>query len=224
MKKIHLSFINKILTFFLLEILSTSLVTGQENILTQPWYAKKAKQTDKNGYEISQQGINNREWLNAVVPGTVLTTLLHNDKIPDPFYATNNDSIPDIYDVGVDYYTYWFYTTFNLSDKKEHSNVWLNLRGINYSADVYLNGNKVNTNMIKGMFLRHRLNITDLIKINKKNQLAILVHPPNPPGNANGGQGGDGIIAKNVTMQFTAAWDWIKPIRDRNTGIWDRSL
>jgi len=23
-------------------------------------------------------------------------------------------------------------------------------------------------------------------------------------------------------MQFTAGWDWIKPVRDRNTGIWDK--
>ncbi len=36
------------------------------------------------------------------------------------------------------------------------------------------------------------------------------------------GQGGDGTIGRNVTMQCTAGWDWICPIRDRNTGIWDQ--
>lgn len=29
------------------------------------------------------------------------------------------------------------------------------------------------------------------------------------------------MIAKNVTAQFAAGWDWIQPVRDRNTGIWD---
>jgi hypothetical protein len=48
------------------------------------------------------------------------------------------------------------------------------------------------------------------------------VEPPHPVGNANGGQGGDGTIARSVTQQFTAGWDWICPVRDRNTGIWDQ--
>ncbi len=39
---------------------------------------------------------------------------------------------------------------------------------------------------------------------------------------SNGGQGGDGTIAKGLTTQYTAGWDWIQPIRDRNTGIWDK--
>lgn len=41
-------------------------------------------------------------------------------------------------------------------------------------------------------------------------------------GEPNGGQGGDGRIAKNLTHQYVAGWDWIQPIRDRNTGIWDK--
>ena len=207
---------------FLIGILFSFTLSAQENKLNQPWFAKKANQTEKDGTALTRSDINKREWLDAIVPGTVLTTLLENDKIPNPFYGTNNDSIPDIYETGVDYYTYWFYTTFRIPDKKEYSNAWLNLRGINYAGEVYLNGNKVNADTLKGMFLRHKLNITDFIKKGQKNRLAILVHPPNPPGKANGGQGGDGRIAKNVTMQFTAGWDWIKPIRDRNTGIWDK--
>lgn len=222
MTNIHLPYFSKTCTFFLFAIFVVSVVTAQENHLTDAWYAKKVSQTQQDGKTLTSNDINSQNWLNAVVPGTVLTTLLHNDKIPDPFYAANNDSIPDIYNEGVDYYTYWFYTTFEIPVSKEYANVWLNLRGINYSAEVYLNGQKVNRDTIKGMFLRHRLNITDLTKRGEKNRLAILVHPPDPPGKPNGGQGGDGVIAKNVTMQFTAGWDWIKPIRDRNTGIWDK--
>jgi len=41
-------------------------------------------------------------------------------------------------------------------------------------------------------------------------------------GNPNGGQGGDGEIARNISHQYVAGWDWIQPIRDRNTGIWDK--
>src|SRR5882672_10436201 len=52
--------------------------------------------------------------------------------------------------------------------------------------------------------------------------LCGLVYPPDPVGNPNGGQGGDGQIAKNVGLQYTAGWDWIQPMHDRNTGIWDK--
>ena len=44
----------------------------------------------------------------------ILTTLLHNGLIPDPLYGLNNEQIPDIGDVGREYYTFWFYNTFQL--------------------------------------------------------------------------------------------------------------
>ncbi len=44
----------------------------------------------------------------------VLTTLLKNEKIPDPFYGLNNEEVPDIADVGPDYYTFWFCNQFDL--------------------------------------------------------------------------------------------------------------
>ena len=50
----------------------------------------------------------------------------------------------------------------------------------------------------------------------------MIVYPPDVVGNPNGGQGGDGEIARGVTNQYVAGWDWIQPIRDRNTGIWDK--
>ena len=57
---------------------------------------------------------------------------------------------------------------------------------------------------------------------NAENRLAVIVYPPDHVGNPNGGQGGDGIIGRNVVHQYVAGWDWIQPVRDRNTGIWDK--
>jgi mannosylglycoprotein endo-beta-mannosidase len=36
------------------------------------------------------------------------------------------------------------------------------------------------------------------------------------------GQGGDHMIAQDVTAQYVEGWDWILPVPDRNTGLWDR--
>ena len=67
----------------------------------------------------------------------------------------------------------------------------LNFRGINYSAEVYLNGHK--KVMPKGMFRRHSLDVTDILHPDGQNLLAVLVHPPDHPGRIppKGGQGGD---------------------------------
>ncbi|KAL2345697.1 hypothetical protein Fmac_006982 [Flemingia macrophylla] len=159
-------------------------------------------------------------WMEALVPGTVLGTLVKNKVVPDPFYGLQNEHIIDIADSGRDYYTFWFFTTFHC---KLSSNEYcdLNFRGINYSADVYLNGHEIV--LPKGMFRRHSLDVTDMLHPDGTNLLAVLVHPPDHPGRIppEGGQGGDHEIGKDVATQYVEGWDWMAPIRDRNTGIWD---
>ncbi len=159
----------------------------------------------------------------ATVPGTVLTTLLNNKLVPDPLYGMNNQKIPDIYETGRNFYTYWFVNNFRENPPVGNEQVWLNFRGVNYGCDVYLNGHKLNKETHHGMFLRQSYNITSFLSANGKNRLAVLVYPPDPVGNPNGGQGGDGTIGRNVTNTYVAGWDWIQPVRDRNTGIWDNA-
>jgi mannosylglycoprotein endo-beta-mannosidase len=191
-------------------------------LLNEHWKAKRCMDVLSDGTEITSAGYKPEGWLEAVVPGTILTTLLHNNLVPDPFFGMNNNLIPDVYDAGRDYYTYWFYTEFDLPQTTEGQEVWLNFRGINYFADVFLNGSRVNTNTHKGMYLREKYRITPYLNKTGINKLAVWVAPPDPVGNAFTGQGGDGMIGRNITMQCTAGWDWICPVRDRNTGIWDQ--
>lgn len=196
-----------------------ALAQHTEILLNSGWTAKRANEVLADGPVITSPDFKFYDWMDAVVPGTVLTSLLYNHKIPDPFFGMNNELIPDISKVGADYYTYWFYRQFQVPDLKPGRQVWLKFRGINYSAEIFLNGKKVNADTHEGMFLREKylpFSLQDGI-----NRLAVLVHPPDPVGQL-GGQGGDGTIARSVTMQFTAGWDWICPIHDRNTGIWDQ--
>ena len=72
------------------------------------------------------------------------------------------------------------------------------------------------------MYLRQSYNITKWMAKDGNNRVAVIVFPPDVVGNPNGGQGGDGTIARGVGLQYTAGWDWIQPIKDRNTGIWDK--
>lgn len=188
--------------------------------LNTGWKCQAIGKVKAAGEKISQPGFSTAGWLDATVPGTVLTTLINNKLEPDPFFGLNNERIPDIYTVGRDHYTYWFVKNFKETRGREQ--VWLDLRGVNYSCDVFLNGHKLNEQRHYGMYLRQSYNITKFLAANGDNRLAIIVYPPDPVGNPNGGQGGDGEIARNVTHQYVAGWDWIQPIRDRNTGIWDK--
>ncbi|MGI4805744.1 MAG: glycosyl hydrolase 2 galactose-binding domain-containing protein, partial [Janthinobacterium lividum] len=190
--------------------------------LNSGWKCAQISEVKADGIALSKPNISTQNWLPATVPGTVLTSLLNNKKVPDPFYGMNNEHIKDIYNTGRDHYTYWFVKDFEETAPANGHQVYLNFRGINYSAEIYLNGKKVNPKTHVGMFLRESYNISSLLNKNGKNRLAVLVYPPDPVGNPNGGQGGDGRIAKGVGLQYTAGWDWIQPMRDRNTGIWDK--
>jgi mannosylglycoprotein endo-beta-mannosidase len=208
--------------FFLLFVsASFSAHANTKYELNKGWQCIRANKTDQTGEEISAMGTKLTGWMPAVVPGTVLTSLLHNKLIPDPFYGMNNKLIPDIYDSGSHYYTYWFVTEFTeKAVAAEH--VLLHFRGVNYGCNIYVNGKKFNATELNGMFLRRTLDITRYLAKDGKNRLAVIVYPPEPVGNPNGGQGGDGTIARSITNQYTAGWDWIQPVHDRNTGIWDK--
>ncbi|MFD0942093.1 glycoside hydrolase family 2 protein [Pedobacter boryungensis] len=193
----------------------------QKYELNSDWFCANINEVKVGGAELSKPDFPVNQWMKATVPGTILTTLLDNKKVPDPFYGMNNELIKDIYHTGNAYYTYWFVKSFNQVAKGDEQ-IWLQFRGVNYKTEIYLNGKKVNAQVHEGMHLRQQYNITSLLAANGNNRLAVLVYPPDFPGNPNGGQGGDGTIAKGLTTQYTAGWDWIQPIRDRNTGIWDK--
>ena len=197
------------------------LEAGEKTCLHEGWFARKASEIGEDGNRLTGQPFEATGWMKAKVPGTVLTTLLENKLYPAPEFGLNNQLIPDIFHVGRAFYTYWFACPFPMEALLPGQHAWLNFRGINYKAEIYLNGKRVNTVTHEGMFLRQSYDITSYLKENGTNVLAVLVFPPDHVGNPNGGQGGDGQIARNCTMQYTPGWDWIQPVRDRNTGIWD---
>jgi len=206
---------------FLGILFSMQTLAGSVIELNAKWRCSPRGEVNASGEAISQLGYSLSKWQPAVVPGTVLTSMLENNEVPDPFFGMNNEKIKDIYETGPDHYTWWFVNDF---EKKANpgEQVWLHFRGVNYSCDVFLNGKKVTIKRHYGMFLRQTYNITSLLASDGRNRLAVIVYPAVPEGNPNGGQGGDGEIARNVAHQYVAGWDWIQPVRDRNTGIWDK--
>jgi hypothetical protein len=197
------------------------------------WKMAKASETRATAAELSSPGFDDTTWMEAIVPGTVLTSLVENRVYPEPYYGTNNKisekKIPDIIDTGRDFWTYWFRTGFNTPELAEGERLWLHPEGINYRAEWWLNGHLVS--VMAGMFNDDLIDITDFIAKDGHNTLAVLVKPVDIPGTTmpkpwgapgENRNGGDGDIGWNTTQLMTVGWDFSYDdgIRDRNTGIW----
>lgn len=202
------------------------------------WLMSNVGMVSTNGAVISLSGYSTAGWSNAIVPGTVLNSLVNNGTYPEPYYRTNNyhgsnyvsgQLIPDLYDKGTNFYTYWFTTKVSIPASYQGQRIWLQFDGINYKADIWLNGQKLGS--MAGMFNRGLFDITDVATVGSdENTLAVLVYPINPPNGfiptgttgSENYNGGDGKIGAFTTMLMTAGWDFTfkDGIRDRNTGIW----
>lgn len=51
------------------------------------WKMKKVDEVKASAGEVSSLGYNTSDWLSAVVPGTVLNSLVYNEKYPEPYYG-----------------------------------------------------------------------------------------------------------------------------------------
>lgn len=199
------------------------------------WMMKKASEVDIPAEALSKDGVSLEGWMPAVVPGTVLNSLVHNKVYPEPYFGLNNKItsglIPDISTAGRDFYTYWFRAGFDGIPVGKDERVWMQVDGVNYRAEFWLNGRMVS--FISGMFRQEFIDVTDYVN-GDGNVLAVKVYPVDEPGGPRKGNskswgatgefrnGGNGEIGKNVSMLMTVGWDftYLDGIRDRNTGIW----
>ena len=174
---------------------------------------------------ISKTNFAPQGWYRATVPGTVLTTLVDNHVYPEPLYGENNrpNKIPE----SLCRTSYWYRAVFVVPKAFAGKKVWLNFDGINYAAEVWVNGKNVGG--IRGAFTRGVFDISDVVPAGKEAAVAVLIHPPPNPGvshehtlaNGMGPNGGYDAI-DGPTFLCSMGWDWIPAIRDRDSGIWQK--
>jgi hypothetical protein len=200
-----------------------ALVAAGDNLwrIDGGWYLLPAPEIDAEGAQISTHGYSVRKWYEAVVPGTVLTTLVDRGVYPDPYYGLNNLAIPET----LNKQDYWYRTEFRAPAATSGKRLTLTFEGINYKASVWLNGQPLGT--ITGAFIRGAFDVTKILHPGVENALAIRVSPPPHPGipqeqSIKGGPGENGglMCLDGPTFVATEGWDWIPAIRDRDTGIW----
>jgi hypothetical protein len=192
-------------------------------VLNSGWELQDAAQVPQTGDTLSRTDYQAAGWQRATVPGTVLTSLVNDGVYPEPLYGENNrtNTIPD----SLCRSTYWYRTTFTVPQSFEGKQIWLNFMGINYIAEVWVNGRQVGT--IKGAFTRGIFNVTPCVTVGAANALAVHVWPQPHPGETHektiaDGTGRNGGVTglDGPTFLCSIGWDWIPTIRDRDTGIW----
>lgn len=174
-----------------------------------------------SGEEISRPGFDDSSWQVATVPGTVLTSYLDNGAFKDPSFGLNNLLIPE----ELSRQDYWYRAEFTLPSGNGRALKALTLNGVNYAAEVWVNGQQLGT--IKGAFIRGRFTLETALKPGDRVAVAVRVSPPPHPGvaqeeslAAGPGQNGGAMAIDGPTFAASEGWDWIPTVRDRETGIW----
>lgn len=232
---------------FILFLLIAFEVRAQKIKLSGLWYIKSTVEVIAADEEVSSLNYTPEDWYETTVPSTVLNALVKNGLYPDPRMGMNNFLIPDIsddfnkkHDLAKFSYLknkknpwkdpYWYRTEVVIPREYRNKQIWLTFNGINYRADVWVNGHQVaNHNQTVGMFRRFKLNITSWALIGVKNCIAVKIYQVDHPGDPDPGtqfivfgytRGHATDIFKDETLKMSGGWDCAPVVRDRNMGIY----
>ena len=185
------------------------------------WQMQDVAKVSATASTVASSGYATDGWYKATVPGTVLATLVDNKVYPEPLYGENMRAIPE----NLNKTSYWYRTFLTIPASYRGRRTWLHFGGINYSAEIWVNGRQVGS--LRGAFLRGDFDITGFVKPGSRAVVAVLVTPQPHPGTPHEhtvklgmGQNGGETAIDGPTFLSTIGWDWIPAVRDRDTGIW----
>ncbi len=173
---------------------------GERSVtLNDLWFIQSSQKVKAAGDKVSEPGFKIEGWLPAVVPSTVMGMLVENNLYPDIFVGENLKSVS----LEPFQTSWWYRREFVVPPGPGTKNVQLEFDGINYRANVWLNGKKVaDAAETFGPFRRFTIDVTGTAKPADKNVLAVEIFPPRP---------GD------FTIGFV---DWNPKPPDGNMGLW----
>ncbi len=184
------------------------------------WQLQRASEVQAGGEQIASVFYKPDGWVTATVPGTVLTSYKNVGALADPNYADNQLMISESFFNS----NFWYRNEFQVPISFKRDRVFLNFDGINWKANVYLNGKQVGR--LEGAFIRGKFDVTDYVKegtnmlaveIIKNAHIGAIKEKNKQSTDFNGGILG----ADNPTFHATIGWDWIPTMRGRNIGIWN---
>jgi exo-1,4-beta-D-glucosaminidase len=196
----------------------STLAAGAETLtLSNGWYLQSSVKLTAAGPIISTADFDPAGWYPATVPSTVVGTLVDDkiDPYSDPFFGMNLRSMPGVdYPIGANFSSrpmsdkspfkkpWWYRTQFTLAPP-DGGQVWLDFEGINYRANIWLNGKLIaDEKQVAGAYRTYEFNITADVLRGKSNVLAVEIFAPQP---------------NNLGITWV---DWNPSPPDKEMGLW----
>lgn len=179
------------------------------------WLVQSSSAVGSDGARLTSRDVDGADWYTAKLPATVLGVLVAHGVYPDPFVGENflklpgrgpahqnfsNHAMPDDSPFRV---PWWFRTELDhLDGRGDAPHTWLELDGLNYRANLFVNGKRVaDSSQLVGAYRAFDVLLDDYLEPGR-NRLALEVFPPNPD-------------------DLAITWvDWNPSPPDKNLGLW----
>jgi exo-1,4-beta-D-glucosaminidase len=184
--------------------------------LRDGWSLQTSAKVDAKGEVISTPGFEAKGWHSVTVPTTVVAALVKDKTLPDPYFGMNLRDFAGVnYPIGGNFsnipmapespyaVSWWYRKGFAVPAGYKGKTIWLKFNGINYSANIWLNGKQIaKSDDVAGAWRTYEFNITESAKPGAENVLAVQIFSP---------------TENNLAITFV---DWNPAPPDKNMGIW----
>src|SRR3989449_2538384 len=206
---------------FILSVLPVIVAGATEDqpartYLHKNWQIQSSCEVKATGEQISSARFDAKNWHKTDIPATVVGVLVTDKTVPDPNYGTNLKSFP-----GMNYSdkglfanqdmpegspfrcSWWYRTEFTLPAGDVQKTEWLNFLGINYRANIWINGHKLaDANDVAGTYRSYEFDVSKYLQPGSVNAIALEV-----------------FAAGKYDLGIT--WvDWNPTPPDKDMGIW----
>jgi exo-1,4-beta-D-glucosaminidase len=184
--------------------------------LRDGWALQTSAKVEAKGEVISTAKFIPRGWHKATVPTTVVAALVKDKTLPDPYFGMNLRNFPGLsYPIGGNFSnvamapdspyapSWWYRKQFAVPASYKGKTVWLDFGGINYRANIWLNGKQIaKSDDVAGAWRTYEFKVTDSAKPGAENTLAVQVFAP---------------TEHDLAITFV---DWNPAPPDKNMGLW----
>ena len=160
--------------------------------LAEGWTLQSLSKVPETGDVISTPKYLPKGWYSVTVPTTVVAALVKNKVYPDPGFGMNLRQFPGVtYPIGGNFsnvamqpdspfaVAWWYRKAFTLPASYKGKTIWLNFGGINYRANIWVNGKQIATlDQVAGAWRAYEFDITQVAQPGAENVIAAQVFAP----------------------------------------------
>ena len=201
---------------FGLAVALTAHAEATATALHEGWSLQSACKIQAEGESISTTAYHPEGWYATSVPATVLAVQVTAGTYKEPYFGMNLRNIPGTtYPVGHNFADlpmpddspyrcgWWYRKTFVVPAAEKGRTLWLRFGGINYRADIWVNGKRVaDKTQVAGAYRTYEFDVTDKVNIGKPNVVAVETFAP---------------TEKDLGINWV---DWNPCPPDKDMGLW----